>query len=113
MVIKMLNNLTYEMFLELQKENKIIIIYFGNLNCGPCQIYKPNLETLQQEKMDNVLIYQVDTSIESKVTSLFKVNSIPTTIIYYNNHIYAKEVGYRSVQNLKNTIANIPLLLNE
>lgn len=113
MVMTMLYNLTYELFLDLKESNQILIIYFGNLHCGPCQMYKPNLEKLQQENIDNIVIYQVDTSVESQVTSLFKIESIPTTVFYYNNHIYAKEVGYRSVQNLKNIIASIPLLLNK
>ena len=46
--------------------------------CGPCKTVAPVLEELSKEYEGKLVIYKVDTDIESELSSVFGIQSIPT-----------------------------------
>lgn len=108
----MINSLTYNDYLKIKESSKIIIIYFGAPWCGVCQMVKPNIQKLDEENTENLAIYEIDTSEESELTAIFKITSIPTTVVVYQNKIIAKEIGYRSIDYFKRIINNITPILS-
>ena len=48
--------------------------------CGPCKTVAPILEELSKEYEGKLVIYKVDTDIESELSSVFGIQSIPTIL---------------------------------
>ena len=48
--------------------------------CGPCKTVAPILEELSREYEGKLVIYKVDTDIESELSSVFGIQSIPTIL---------------------------------
>ncbi|HMK24738.1 MAG TPA: thioredoxin [Chitinophagaceae bacterium] len=46
--------------------------------CGPCKTVAPVLEELSKEYEGKLIIYKVDTDMESELSSIFGIQSIPT-----------------------------------
>jgi thioredoxin len=48
--------------------------------CGPCRMVAPVLEELSEEYKDKVIIYKVDTETEEELSSVFRIQSIPSIL---------------------------------
>ena len=48
--------------------------------CGPCKMVAPVLEELSNTYEGKIFIYKVDTDIESELSSVFGIQSIPTIL---------------------------------
>ncbi len=105
--MKTIESLSYELYLEIKDTSRIIIMYFGATWCDGCKLLKANLCKLNEERIPNVYIYQVDVSNNQELTDIFNVTSIPTTVVIYKKKIIAKEIGYRSCDNFKKIIQDI------
>ncbi len=46
--------------------------------CGPCKMVAPVLEQLSEEYAGKLLVYKVDTEVESELAAVFGIQSIPT-----------------------------------
>lgn len=46
--------------------------------CGPCKMVSPILEELSEEYESKLIIYKVDTEVETELASVFGIRSIPT-----------------------------------
>jgi thiol-disulfide isomerase/thioredoxin len=63
------------------KNNKIILLYFGAVWCGPCKVLKQKLsenETLEQ--MPELTVCYIDTDKNSEITEMYSIKSLPTQI---------------------------------
>lgn len=64
----------------LQNRNKIILIYFGAVWCGPCKKLKEKLnDPNEMKRFDNLVSVYIDIDIEEleEITNYYKVQSIP------------------------------------
>jgi thioredoxin 1 len=46
--------------------------------CGPCKMVAPILEELSKKYEGRLIIYKVDTEVESELAAVFGIRSIPT-----------------------------------
>ena len=53
-------------------------------------------------KQDDVKIYKVNIQEQELLTAQFEIKGVPTMIYMQNKEIVAKELGVRSVEQLKN-----------
>ena len=58
-------------------ELPVIIDFYADW-CGPCKTVAPVLEELSKEYEGKLNIYKVDTDMESELSSIFGIQSIPT-----------------------------------
>lgn len=65
---------------ESYENNKITVIYFGAVWCGPCQKLKERLES--EEEMDNLNVCYVDIDEDNniEINDKYNVKSLPTQI---------------------------------
>ncbi len=103
----MMPQITYQEFEEIRKTNQLIIIYAGASWCDSCTMYKPVIQNLYEEKINNTLVYYLDVDKEEDIVNICNITGIPTTLFIKDSKIIRKESGYRSIKLLHNIIEEI------
>ena len=97
----MLINLKEENYEELVKEGLVVVDFYATW-CGPCKMIGPVLEELSQELEIKVVKVDVDEHLE--IAKNFAIMSVPTILIYKNNEIVDKLIGFMPKDELKEKI---------
>ena len=97
----MLINLKEEKYEELVKEGLVVVDFYATW-CGPCKMIGPVLEELSQELEIKVVKVDVDEHLE--IARKFAIMSVPTILIYKNNEIVDKLIGFMPKDELKEKI---------
>ena len=97
----MLINLKEESYEELVKEGLVVVDFYATW-CGPCKMIGPVLEELSQELEIKVVKVDVDEHLE--IAKNFAIMSVPTILIYKNNEIVDKLIGFMPKDELKEKI---------
>ena len=104
----MVEEINYAKFKELKelKDDKIILIDFYAVWCGPCRMQAPIIEDVAEEFKDNakVKVCKVDVDEESELASMFGIMSIPTLVIMKNGEIAKTYIGLTDGEEIIDTI---------
>ena len=68
----------------LLKENKLILIDFYASWCAPCKMQMPILIEFKQEMDKKVKIIKVDVDQNPEIANKYKVQMVPTIILFQN-----------------------------
>lgn len=82
---------------------KPVVLDFGAVWCGPCQMIAPILEELAKERTD-LVVGKVDVDEEMELAMKFKIVSVPTILLIKEGKVAAKAVGYMSKEELCKTL---------
>ena len=97
-------DLTKENFqAEITKSDKLVLVDFWAVWCGPCQMMAPILHELEAE-MPDVQIGKVNVDEHMDLARQFRVVSIPTLIIFKNGQEVQRMVGVTSKEELKDAL---------
>ena len=69
--------------------------------CGPCKQMKPHIEKLQKEGYD---IQEIDVEEFPSLAEEAEVRGVPTLMIYDNDGMQERVVGYQDYDRLKKRI---------
>lgn len=98
-MVKEINDDNYK---ELIKDNKIVIDCYASW-CGPCRMLSPIIEELSNELKD-IKFYKIDIDKNEEITKEYDIMSIPTLLIFNNNKLEKKVIGFRTKDELINII---------
>ncbi len=101
--------LTDTNFDEELKENKIVVVDFFALWCGPCKAMAPIFEELSKE-FKQVKFGKINVDEYTSIASRFRVMSIPTFIIFKDGKEVERIIGGNSKTTMK---AKIELVLKK
>jgi thioredoxin 1 len=73
--------------------------------CGPCRMYGPIVEELKKEVAGKVAVYKVNVDTLSEVAGEFRVQSIPTTVIFEDGKPVETFLGARQKDELLKILA--------
>jgi thioredoxin 1 len=91
-------------FNELIKSETPTLVDFYADWCGPCKAMAPTLEQLSSKMGDKVKVIKINVDKNQNAAALYKVQSIPTLILFQNGQIKWRQAGALSLGQLEATI---------
>ena len=93
-------NITKEVFeSKVRNSDVTVLLDFYAEWCGPCKMVAPIIHEIAEEKPD-ILVAKVDVDAQTDMAIEFGVSSIPTLIVFKNNKVINKAVGFRSKEQI-------------
>lgn len=88
-------------FNQFIQENKPTLVDFFATWCGPCKAQAPILEQVKEKLGDKVNILKVDIDQNQQLAVAYRVQSVPTLIIFKNGEAVWRAVGVQSAEELE------------
>lgn len=85
-------------------ESGTVLVDFWAPWCGPCRMIAPVLEEMDQELGDQLKIVKVNVDENPQTASQFGVMSIPTLLLFKNNEVVDKAVGFMPKEALMDKV---------
>lgn len=80
---------------EVIKSDKPVLVDFWAEWCGPCKMLTPKIEAMAGEYADRVKIGKLDTDANRDTAMKYRINAIPTVILFKNGEVAERIVGLR------------------
>ncbi len=87
---------------EVLKSEIPVLVDFWATWCGPCRMVAPELEKLDELMEGKIKIGKVNVDEQEKLAIIYRVEVIPTMILFENGKVVKKETGYATAEELKN-----------
>lgn len=103
MALEITDNNFQEMVMET---DKVAVLDFWAVWCGPCRMVAPLIEELSNEFGDKAVIGKVNVDENPDVTAKFGIRNIPTVLFIKNGEVVDKVVGATSKNALAEKLIN-------
>ena len=80
-------------FSEIINSNTPTLVDFYTDWCGPCKTMAPILEDLKQKIGDSAKVIKIDVDKNQKVSAKYKIQSIPTLLLFKDGKIIWRQSG--------------------
>lgn len=100
--------------IQLNKENfetnvtqsdRPVLVDFWAEWCGPCKMLNPVLNEIAKEAGDRVTIAKINVDEEPELANRFRVQSIPTMVVFRNGTEQGRLVGLASKKKIVEQLA--------
>ena len=95
------NAMSKEYLDKLLKGGKVVMLDFYATWCAPCLKMMPTVDKLKAELGDKVAIEKVDSDANKALVADFKVDEIPTFLIFKDGKMVIRAVGFQTDKALR------------
>lgn len=83
---------------------ELVLVNFTAEWCGPCKMLKPVLEDVSRQMKGKVSITKIDIDKNKKTATQYRIQSVPTLILFKNGQIKWRQSGYQSTKQIVSTL---------
>lgn len=94
-------------FKDLINNDKPVLIDFYADWCGPCKAMNPILKEVAQKMENKARIVKINVDKNPAVAEQYKIQGIPTFLIFQNGNLKWRQSGMVSAHHLETTINQI------
>jgi thioredoxin 1 len=87
----------------IQSEQPVLVDFFAEW-CGPCKMMKPVLEDVARKLEGKARIIKVDVDKNPKAAAQYKIQGVPTLMVFQKGQIKWRQSGYLNAQQLSSVI---------
>ena len=80
-------------FDSLLENEKLVIVDFWAIWCGPCRMLSPLLDEIEEEMSDKITVVKVNVDDADEIAMRYRIMSIPTLLFFKNGQLVDKTVG--------------------
>ncbi|MBE6069416.1 MAG: thioredoxin [Clostridium lundense] len=89
---------------EVLKSDSITVVDFWAPWCGPCKMLGPVIDEISQELKNKAKFVKINVDENPTVSSQYRIESIPTVLVFKGGKIVENLVGFRPKQAIKMAI---------
>ncbi len=91
-------------FNQLISSDKPVLVDFSAEWCGPCQTLAPILRKLKNAIGDSAKIIKIDVDKNQEIAASYRIQSVPTLMIFKNGELKWRGAGVMPVQQLESLL---------
>ncbi|WP_455528322.1 thioredoxin [Huintestinicola sp.] len=89
---------------EVLRSDKTVLVDFWASWCGPCKMIAPTVAEIAEDYADIVKVGKINVDDEPELAALFKVESIPTLMVFRNGRPDGVMIGFRPKSDIEKLI---------
>lgn len=89
---------------EVLKSDIITVVDFWAPWCGPCKMLGPVIDEISQELKSKAKFVKINVDENPTVSSQYRIESIPTVLVFKGGKIVENLIGFRPKQAIKMAI---------
>lgn len=101
--VQLVNDGTFQAVV-LNSRQPVLVDFFADW-CGPCRMLAPVLNQLATEYVDRVKIVKVDVDQSPEVATAFRIEAMPTLILFENGKEMERTVGAPPAAQLRQMLS--------